>query len=400
MRILHTSDWHLGKTLENFPRFEEQEKFLDDFVKMAEEYEVDMVVIAGDIYDSSNPPAKAEMLFYDTLKRLANGKRVVLAIAGNHDNPDRLSAASPLAYEQGVILLGSIKTVVPTGDFGSFKVLNSGEGFFEIEIKGERAVVIALPYPSEKRLNEIFSESMEEEERQRSYSERVGRLFEELSKNYREDTVNIAVSHLYVAGGEEAGSERPIQLGGSFTVELRHLPEKAQYIALGHLHKPQRISDILPVYYSGSPLQYSKSEINQSKCAYLVELKAGEKPRVREIYFKNYKPIEVIKCNGVEEALKICEEYKNKNIWAYFEIKTESPLPSSVIREMKRLIPDIVEIRPILPEEEGVFEEIEVEDKDIRELFQEFYQKEKKVPPSEELVELFMSIIGEEDEGV
>jgi len=400
MRILHTSDWHLGKTLENFPRFEEQEKFLDDFVKMAEEYEVDMVVIAGDIYDSSNPPAKAEMLFYDTLKRLANGKRVVLAIAGNHDNPDRLSAASPLAYEQGVILLGSIKTVVPTGDFGSFKVLNSGEGFFEIEIKGERAVVIALPYPSEKRLNEIFSESMEEEERQRSYSERVGRLFEELSKNYREDTVNIAVSHLYVAGGEEAGSERPIQLGGSFTVELRHLPEKAQYIALGHLHKPQRISDILPVYYSGSPLQYSKSEINQSKCAYLVELKAGEKPRVREIYFKNYKPIEVIRCNGVEEALKICEEYKNKNIWAYFEIKTESPLPSSVIREMKRLIPDIVEIRPILPEEEGVFEEIEVEDKDIRELFQEFYQKEKKVPPSEELVELFMSIIGEEDEGV
>ena len=400
MRILHTSDWHLGKTLENFPRFEEQEKFLDDFVKMAEEYEVDMVVIAGDIYDSSNPPAKAEMLFYDTLKRLANGKRVVLAIAGNHDNPDRLSAASPLAYEQGVILLGSIKTVVPTGDFGSFKVLNSGEGFFEIEIKGERAVVIALPYPSEKRLNEIFSESMEEEERQRSYSERVGRLFEELSKNYREDTVNIAVSHLYVAGGEEAGSERPIQLGGSFTVELRHLPEKAQYIALGHLHKPQRISDILPVYYSGSPLQYSKSEINQSKCAYLVELKAGEKPRVREIYFKNYKPIEVIRCNGVEEALKICEEYKNKNIWAYFEIKTESPLPSSVIREMKRLIPDIVEIRHILPEEEGVFEEIEVEDKDIRELFQEFYQKEKKVPPSEELVELFMSIIGEEDEGV
>ncbi|MGB9809167.1 MAG: metallophosphoesterase family protein, partial [Caldanaerobacter sp.] len=242
MRILHTSDWHLGKTLENFSRFEEQEKFLDDFVRMAEEYDVDMVIIAGDIYDSSNPPAKAEMLFYNTLKRLANGERVIIAIAGNHDNPDRLSAASPLAYEQGVILLGSIKIVVPTGDFGSFKVLNSGEGFFEVEIKGERAVVIALPYPSEKRLNEIFSESIEEEERQKSYSERVGELFKELSKNYREDTINIAVSHIYVAGGEEAGSERPIQLGGSFTMELKHLPEKAQYIALGHLHKPQRIS--------------------------------------------------------------------------------------------------------------------------------------------------------------
>jgi len=399
MRILHTSDWHLGKTLENFSRLAEQEKFLDDFVKIAEENNVDLVIIAGDVYDSSNPPAKAEMLFYNTLKRLANGERVILAIAGNHDNPERLSAASPLAYEQGVILLGSTKTIVPTGDFGRFKIHNSGEGFFEVEIKGERAVVIALPYPSEKRLNEIFSESLEEEERQKSYSERVGRLFEELSKNYREDTINIAVSHIFVAGGEEAGSERPIQLGGSFTVELRHLPEKAQYIALGHLHKPQRVSDALPVYYSGSPLQYSKSEMNQSKCAYLVDLKAGEKAYVKEVYFKNYKPIEVIRCDGIEEALKICEEYKDKDVWAYFEIKTESPLPSSQIREMKRLMPDIVEIRPILPEEEDVFEEIEVEDKDIRELFQEFYLKEKKVPPSEEMVELFMSIIGKEDEG-
>lgn len=398
MKILHTSDWHLGKALENFSRIEEQEKFLEDFVNIVEENDVDLVIIAGDVYDSFNPPAKAETLFYNTLKKLSNGNRVVLVIAGNHDNPERLSAASPLAYDQGVILLGIPKSIVPTGDFGKFKILDSGEGFFEIEIKGEKAVIIALPYPSEKRLNEIFTAELDEEKRQKSYSERVGEIFNDLSKKYREDTINIAVSHIFVAGGEESGSERPIQLGGSFTVEIRHLPQKAQYIALGHLHKPQRISSTLPAYYSGSPLQYSKSEMNHSKCAYLVDLKAGEPALVKEIYFKNYKPIEVFRCNGIEEALEICNEYRDKDIWAYFEIKTEFPLPSSKIKEMKSILPDIVEIKPILPEDEMEIEDYEIDDKSVKELFEEFYLKENKVPPTEEVLELFMSIIKEEDE--
>lgn len=166
------------------------------------------------------------MLFYSTLKRLSSGERVILVIAGNHDNPERLSAASPLAYEHGVILLGTPKSIVHKGDFGKFKILDSGEGYLEIEIKGEKAVVIALPYPSEKRLNEIFTEEMEEGKRQKSYSERIGEIFKRLSEKYRDDTINIAVSHIFVAGGEEAGSERPIQLGGSFTVEIKHLPQK------------------------------------------------------------------------------------------------------------------------------------------------------------------------------
>jgi len=190
MRILHTSDWHLGKSLENFSRIEEQEKFLEDFVQMVEENNVDLVIIAGDIYDSSNPPARAEMLFYTTLKKLSNGERVILVIAGNHDNPERLSAASPLAYEHGVILLGTPKSIAPKGDFRKFKILDSGEGFLEIEIKGEKAVIIALPYPSEKRLNEIFTSELEEEKRQKSYSERVGEIFNDLSKKYREDTIS------------------------------------------------------------------------------------------------------------------------------------------------------------------------------------------------------------------
>ncbi|MCT4621221.1 MAG: exonuclease subunit SbcD, partial [Marinisporobacter sp.] len=98
MRILHTSDWHLGKNLENSSRIEEQEKFIDDFVDLVEENNIDLVIIAGDIYDHSNPPAKAEKLFYKALKKISkDGERIILIIAGNHDSPERLVAASPLA---------------------------------------------------------------------------------------------------------------------------------------------------------------------------------------------------------------------------------------------------------------------------------------------------------------
>ena len=106
MKFIHTSDWHIGKNLEGHSRLEEQEKFCDDFVKIVEENNIDMVIIAGDVYDTSNPPAGAETLFYKTICRLADdGNRCVLVIAGNHDNPERLSAVSPLAKEQGIIFI-------------------------------------------------------------------------------------------------------------------------------------------------------------------------------------------------------------------------------------------------------------------------------------------------------
>ena len=157
MRILHTGDWHLGKNLEGQSRMDEQELFLNDFIEIVERQDVDLVIIAGDVYDSSNPPARAEKMFYDTLKRISNhGKRLTLVISGNHDNPERLVAAGPLAMEHGIIMVGTPKTIVQQGDYGKHKILNSGEGFIEIEINGEKSVILTVPYPSEKRLNEVL----------------------------------------------------------------------------------------------------------------------------------------------------------------------------------------------------------------------------------------------------
>ena len=95
MRILHTSDWHLGKTLEQYSRLEEQEEFLKEFIEIVKDNDIDLVLIAGDIYDNGNPPAKAEKMFYSTISEItSSGKTAVLVIAGNHDNPERLVAAS------------------------------------------------------------------------------------------------------------------------------------------------------------------------------------------------------------------------------------------------------------------------------------------------------------------
>lgn len=399
MRILHTSDWHLGKSLEGVSRMDEQEKFIKDFVDIVEEKNVDMVIISGDIYDNSNPPARAERMFYGALKEICNnGKRLVLVIAGNHDNPERLAAASPLAYDQGVILLGRPKSSSEMGKCGEHKILDSGEGFVEIDVKGEKAVIITLPYPSEKRLNEILSESIEEEERQKSYSARVGELFSSLSEKYREDTINLAVSHLFILGGEESDSERQIQLGGSLAVGIGAIPEKAQYVALGHLHKPQEIKGKAKCFYSGSPLQYSKSEVGYTKCCYIVDVKAGEEAIVDKIYLKNYKPIEVWKCESVEEAIKKCEENWEKEIWVYLEIKTDKYITQEDIKTMKTLKKDILEIRPIIQSEDEENQEFyNIKEKSMGELFKEFYIKQRMVEPSNEVMEMFLSIAGEEE---
>ncbi|APM37475.1 exonuclease SbcCD subunit D [Clostridium kluyveri] len=402
MRILHTSDWHLGKSLEGHSRMEEQEAFLEDFINIVQKNHVDLVIIAGDIYDNANPPARAEKIFYHTLKKLSSkGERLTLIIAGNHDNPDRLVAAGPLARDHGIIMMGTPKSIVPRGDYGNNKVINSGQGFIEIELNKEKAIIIAVPYPSEKRLNEVLYNSMEEEKEQiKSYNDRIKKLFYNLSKNYREDTINILVSHLFTLGSDQAGSERNVQLGGSFIVNKDCFPENAQYIALGHIHKPQ----IVPgtngkARYSGSPIQYNKKEINFKKKCFIVDVEAGKECNVQEIELKVYKPIEVWKCSSIEDAIERCTKNKDRNCWVYLEVVTDRFIREDEIKLMKTTKRDIIEIVPKI--EDSSSRNIDIHDfshKSFEEIFREFYFKERKVEPQSEVIDLLLSIMKEEKE--
>lgn len=399
MRIIHTADWHLGKHIEGQSRLEEQQLFLHDFVNLVEEKDADLVLIAGDVYDSSNPPAKAEILFYDTLKKLSGGgKRLTVVIAGNHDNPDRLAAAAPLAMEHGILMAGTPKTVIPSGVYGKHRVLESGEGYVKVEVRGEQAVILTVPFPSEKRLQEVLYAEMEEEEEQLvSYNERLKKLMDSLAVHFEKETVNLIVSHLFVSNSIEEGSERSIQLGGSYLADLSIFPKEADYVALGHVHRPQKISGYSHIRYSGSPIEYRKGEERFAKQVVCVDIKAGKEPRIEPILLKQYKPIEVWKCASVAEAMEMCRKNSGKNCWVYMEIQTEQTILEDEIKKMKQFKQDILEIRPIFQEKERESEMISWRDRPFQEIFREFYRHERGSEVPEETLQTLMELMEKED---
>lgn len=401
MRLIHTADWHLGKHLEGRSRLEEQELFLEDFVTIVKEKEADIVLIAGDVYDSPNPPARAEQLFYDTLKRISDGgKRLTVVIAGNHDNPERLVSATPLAMEHGIVMVGTPRTRIQEGQYGDWWIKESGEGYLKIEKEEEKAVILTVPFPSEKRLEEILYSEMEPEERQlETYNERLSSLFDRLSTHFEEETVNIIVSHLFVMGSVEEGSERSIQLGGSYVTNPDIFPEKADYVALGHIHKPQVVSGYPKIRYSGSPIEYRKGEERYRKQVLYVEIQKGNQAVIEPIELKQYKPIEIWKCKNISEAIERCEANSEKNCWVYLEIQTERAILEDEIKKMKQAKKDILEIRPILSEKGYEEEETSWRERPFSEVFAAFYERERGVQMSEETEEMLLKLWkGESDE--
>jgi len=444
MRILHTSDWHLGKSLEQVNRLEEQREFIAWLCKTVEEQKIDLVLVAGDIYDTYNPSAAAEELFYEAIDKLNdNGKRAIVVIAGNHDNPERLCAASPLAYKKGIILLGypgsdaraylpeyrrnadrvylqnkqeidvcaNLSQIEGEGENGedaniteekSIKVIDSGPGWFELCVPGceHNALIVTMPYPSESRLEEVLSREADEAILQKAYSDKIGSIFADLSTKFRDDTVNLIVAHLFLLGGSTSDSERTLQVGGAMTVNPEIMPEKAHYVALGHLHRPQEIRNAgCPVYYAGSPLAYSFSEAGYSKAVYIVDAAPHEKAVVTPVYPDCGKPLRRwIAEEGIGQAIEWCEQGRDSNAWIDLEIVTNRVLTPEEQKSLRSLHKGIINIRPRL-----ISDEIEAisyqsrEGRKIDELFSDYYKYRTGVRISNELMEAFIEVINEEN---
>ncbi|MCL6589481.1 MAG: exonuclease subunit SbcD [Firmicutes bacterium] len=404
MLILHTSDWHLGKYLNNRDRLPEQREVIDEICRIVEERQVHLVLITGDIFDTFVPSAAAEELFYDAINRLsAKGNRAVIIIAGNHDSPERLCAAKPLADRNGIILLG-----LPASQAGltqahtGVKVIQSGQGWLELAISGvpEHAVIITLPYPSESRLDEAVSNSMDEALMQKAYSEKVGAIFAALSSHFREDTVNLAASHLFIMGGESSDSERLIQLGGALTVDPARLPVQAQYLALGHLHKPQKAPGAkIPAYYSGSPLPYSFSETGYRKSVYLIEAYPGQAVKIEQVELQSGKPlVKWVAKNGFPEVMAWLNSEKDKGAWIDLEIYVEGPLTPEEIRAIRSAREDILDIRPVILTSVGADVMEDRQSQPLSDLFVNFYRSKTGTPPRPELLDYFLRIAGAEQE--
>jgi len=406
MRILHTSDWHLGKPLEQVSRIEEQKEFIDFLCRMVEEKSVDLVLVAGDIYDTYNPSAAAEELFYEAMDRLSDrGKRAVVVIAGNHDNPERLCAASPLAYKSGVILLGYPRSDAGTLGIsrGRIRLVASGPGWLELGVPGCRhhAVIITLPFPSEARLEEVLSQQADEGLLQKAYSDKIGRIFAALSEKFRNDTVNLAVGHLFLRGGKESESERTLQVGGALTVDPGVLPAGAHFIALGHLHRPQQIKSApCPAYYSGSPLAYSFSEADYSKAVYLIDALPGENAVVKPVYLDCGKPLRRwVAEEGIGQALQWCEEGREQNAWIDLEIVTDRILTADEQKRLRTLHPGIINIRPRLKGEVAeILSPGSREGRKIDDLFKDYYKYRMGQEISGELLGAFIEVLNDDDD--
>lgn len=395
MKIIHTADWHLGKNLEGQSRLPEQEQFLKDFVRICREEQANLILIAGDIYDSYNPPAAAEQLFYDTLKQLSRqGACMTVIISGNHDNPERLTASGPLAREHGIVMAGVPGTEIPTGDYGQNQITASGPGYIHAVIGGEETDLLLVPFPSEKRLGELYLRGTEEEERGKSYEERMRQLFSELSEHFRPNSFHIIMSHLFVMGSAADGSERSVQLGGSYLLPGDIFPETADYIALGHIHKAQKVPGLPQARYSGSPLHYNQREIAHENQVLSITLSAGEPPAIREIPLPVYKPIEIWRCDSPEEATRLCEAHSGESSWVYLEIQTDSYIHEEDIRAMKRLKADILSIRPVFSgekEQESLSRRPEELPFDV--LVKNYYRQKFQTEMSDETMEVLMDIL-------
>lgn len=381
MRILHTADWHFGRTLEGRSRMAEQEAFADELVRIVQEERIDLVLLAGDVYDSVNPPASGEQLFYDALARLAdNGQRPVAVIAGNHDHPDRLAAAAPLAQKLGVRLAG---------------LPENRHDLIPIARTGETACLFSLPYPSESRLKELLTEEAEEELLRAAYSDRVKYIVGRQKEHFRPDTVNLLMSHIYVLGGAESESERPIQVGGAYTVDTEALAAGAQYVALGHLHRPQFIKASSLMRYSGSPLAYSFSEAGQAKSVTIVDVRPGGEPELQELFLSSGRPLVRWKASaGLSEVHRWLAEGKDAGAWIDLEIHMTEAMSIEQIHTLRKAHEGIVNIRPIYPEMEAAASGVSMSSMPMDELFRRYYARQTGgAEPEAELVKLFMELL-------
>jgi exonuclease SbcD len=397
MKILHTSDWHLGKSLEGFSRIEEQEEILEDIIKIVEENDVDAIVIAGDIYDTYNPPSAAERLFYKTIKKLGKGgERKIIIVSGNHDSPDRITASNILSRDHGAYVVS-----YPGDMNGYLEKPQEGLTFngynMIIDFENEILNLGLLPYPGESRLKRFYSNSIEEKEHFDGFKSILADIFNKIDEGFSEEHFNMFVGHMFAVGGDTSDSERSIQLGGTMGIEKGMFPEKADYCALGHFHKPQVISRSKNVYYSGSILPYSRGEETISKSVILIETENSKLKSLDIIPLRNVKPIEVWRFKSVDESMEYLEENIDRQVWSYIEIEMDRPLLQDEIKKMKSMKEDILSIVPIISREENR-ESVEFKEEKIDQVFKNFYMNTYSSEPEDDILKKFLSLVEEGEE--
>ena len=269
MKIIHTADWHIGKKLHKHDLAEDFDRFIEWLAEKMAALDIDILLVSGDIFDLANPSSEARSQYYRALLKLRNLKCKIILTGGNHDSPTMLNAPKEILKELDISVIGGLpeeieETLIPIR-----------------KDSGELALVIAaIPFLRDADLRTANAGDTYED---RLAATRTGieTIFRKAADRCAEkypDLPAIAMGHLFAAGMETSESERDIQIGNQAAFDANRFGDGFNYVALGHIHKPQRVNAKVPTFYSGSPIALSFSEQSDEKRILFLDTKAGFVP--------------------------------------------------------------------------------------------------------------------------
>ncbi|MCM0678621.1 exonuclease SbcCD subunit D [Micromonospora phytophila] len=328
MKILHTSDWHVGKVLKGQSRSEEHKQVLAGVIEIARQERPDLVIVAGDLYDTAAPTPEATRLVTRALTALRRTGADVVAIGGNHDNGQALDALRPWAEAAGITLRGGVRE-------------NPDEHVVDgTTAGGERWRLAALPFLSQRyavRAVEMYE--LTAAEATQTYADHLGRVLGRLTESFTEpDRVHLVTAHVTVVGASTGGGERDAHTVLGYAVPATVFPGTAHYVALGHLHRSQRVQGPCPIRYSGSPLAVDFGEQENVPSVTVVEVTATTAAQVREVPV-----VAAAALRTVRGTLAQLAEVEAPDAWLRVFVREQ---PRAGLREeVQELLPRALEIR-------------------------------------------------------
>jgi len=381
MRILHTADWHVGRRLGRHDRAAETAAALEEVDRIATEHEVDLVLVAGDVFDRPIPPVDALALGLGGLLRLAEGRPVV-AVAGNHDSPELFEALAPLVRDRGrgVHLIGSIRRPEDGGVLGP-------------EQLGVPAVIGCLPFLREGRVVDFMRDAGEW---YGQYAERIAALctaFDTaLVARAGTDLVPLLVAHLMVGGVKVGGSERELHVGGAYVASAQAIPPGPQYVALGHIHAPQAIpGSPVPGQYAGSLLPLDFGEAGETKRVVIVDAEPGRLATVSSIPLTSGRPL--VRAEGTWDELD-ARAGELRDVYLDLTVRVGGT-DTDLGRRAADSFPFLVNVRPYRPTGEPRARSVADQRPTDDEQYADYYRRDTGEEPPPALLGLLREILEE-----
>ena len=397
MNILHTSDWHLGQKLLFNEREQEHRLALDWLLNIIQEHAVDLLLVAGDIFDIGNPPNYARQLYYNFLRSLLRSScRHVVITGGNHDSPAMLNAPAELLKALNIHIIGAATERIED----ELIVLSD-------EQDRPEAVIAAVPFLRDRDLRTSISGEIEAD-RQARLQQGLSAHYQQLAElalPYRElDIPLIAMGHLYAKGAVASDRQDNIYIGNRENMEARQFPEIFDYVALGHIHRPQTVGSMEHIRYSGSLVPLSFSETKDEKSVYLLQFEGRKLMQLNTVNVPTFRRLKTVQgsLEEVQESLDRFSAKPDRELTPWVEVIVESedyiPQLDQILREYCAEKPlELIKIRILRPLSPLQWQDVDPPDLDelkVEEVFRRKCQSQGEMPEEkiEELVTTFREL--------